>query len=112
MTGSGRSGGERQSSSVENVDGDGEALADRAEHVVRWDFQVLVCQRCLRRSANAELSESAGDVKAFHVRPNEECRRTLDLLAGSFRLRLREGRDDAGTVPVADPLFLAVENPV
>ena len=74
--------------------------------------ELLVVQLRLRRAANAELAHRAGDAKARHVRANDERGRPLDALAAPLGRRLRERRDHAGAMAVADPLLAAVEDPV
>ena len=75
----GAAGGKRQTAAIEHVNGDGESLADRAEHVIRRHVQLVVVQLRLRRSADAELSDRSGDVKALHVRTDDERRRPVHL---------------------------------
>ena len=50
--------------------------------------------------------------KSAHVGSDDERRGPLDVLAVPLGRRLRERRDDAGAMPVPDPLLMPVEDPV
>ena len=82
-----------------------------AQRVIGGNLETVIPQFRLRRAANAELFDSAYHAKTRHVGPNEKGCQALHALATTLHERLRESRDDAGAMPIADPDLLAVQSP-
>ena len=108
----GAAGGESEPSTVEYMDGDAEALADDTEHVIGWYLELSIRKLGLGRPANPQLADDTLDMKARHVRPNDERGWPLHPLATALDLGLCERSDDAGAMPIADPQLASVESPV
>ena len=76
------------------------------------NLEILVEQLRLCRSTNAELSDRAEDFEARHVGAKDECSRAHHGLTAPLDWRLREGRDHASAMRVADPDLVTVEHPL
>src|SRR5258706_3105375 len=70
----------------------------------------FVAQLSLRRTPDAELVNGADDFEPGHVGPDEECRHAVHGFSMPVEERLRESRDHASAVAVADPDLPAVES--
>src|SRR5689334_24019697 len=108
----GAAGRERQSPRIQNVDGDTESAANRAEQMVSGNLETFVCELGLGRATNTKLVHGADDAKPGHIRPDDERSHARHIFSATPDSSLSESRDDAGAVSVADPDLSAIQPPV
>src|ERR1700686_3274775 len=103
---------EREPPRIQHVNGYAESSSYAAEQVVCGHYHPFVTQLSLGRTTNPELTHRADHSKAGHIRPDEKRCRTLSCLTATLHERLRESRNYAGAMTVADPDLPAIEKPV
>src|SRR5258706_5859890 len=102
---------ECQSPVVQNVNGNRETLSNTSENMISRNFNILIEQFGLSRSANAEFPYSSEHAKARHIRSYNESGESGNNLAASFYRRLSECRNHAGSMCIPDPDLVSLQYP-